>query len=132
MERVTARGIIVLKNQLAVVRRINEGREYLTLPGGGVENGESLEETLKREVWEETGLHVVGSLWVYANDWKGVRHNYYQCQVKEAELHKLVLKAGPELKPLPGQSFEPMWISLKDEDLMKMLRPIEIREYLVE
>lgn len=36
----------------------HDGIEYWTLPGGGVEPGESLEEALHREIAEEVGLRV--------------------------------------------------------------------------
>lgn len=52
-------------------RRDADGRrlgiEYWTLPGGGIEDGESSEAAVIREVAEETGLHVTGArfLWEY-------------------------------------------------------------------
>lgn len=36
----------------------HDGQSYWTLPGGGVESGESFEQAVIREVFEETHLHV--------------------------------------------------------------------------
>lgn len=41
------------------VRHEKDGRSYWLLPGGGVEFGETLEETARREALEETGLEVI-------------------------------------------------------------------------
>src|SRR3954452_21051435 len=42
--------------ELLLQRRTDDG--LWGIPGGSMELGESAEETVRREVWEETGLHV--------------------------------------------------------------------------
>jgi 8-oxo-dGTP diphosphatase len=44
--------------QILVVKNKGTESSYFTLPGGAVEQGETLEEAAKREVKEETGLDV--------------------------------------------------------------------------
>ena len=51
--------IIRHRDRLVLIRRDQEpARGYWTFPGGAVELGESLEDAVRREVLEETGLHV--------------------------------------------------------------------------
>lgn len=62
MKRICVRGLVVKNNKLAVIfrRKINEEKieEYYAIPGGGVEDGENLEEALKRELKEELNIEV--------------------------------------------------------------------------
>ena len=50
---------IIRQNRVLIVRRATPPAEGLyTLPGGGVEAGETLHDAIKREVLEETGISI--------------------------------------------------------------------------
>jgi 8-oxo-dGTP diphosphatase len=66
LDRRRVAATIVRNGHILMVRERNrgpdgrhDGLEYWTLPGGGVEPGESAEQALRREVREEVGLVVV-------------------------------------------------------------------------
>ena len=62
MRKGTVRGIIVKDNKVAVIKRIREKdgkvREYYVLPGGGIEDEETMEQAMLREAKEELGVEV--------------------------------------------------------------------------
>jgi len=43
---------------ILMVLHSHDGRTYWTLPGGGLDPGETFEQAVVREAWEETGLEV--------------------------------------------------------------------------
>lgn len=55
--RPSVRGIILREGKVAMMHSLKYG--YYKLPGGGIEKGETLEQTLIREVAEEAGLQVI-------------------------------------------------------------------------
>ncbi len=58
MTRPHACGVLIDGNMVLMVRHVETTRAYWTLPGGGLEAGETPAEAAVREVWEETGLRV--------------------------------------------------------------------------
>ncbi|MDQ0887889.1 8-oxo-dGTP diphosphatase [Paenibacillus sp. V4I9] len=56
--RTAARAVLIKDEQLLVLRRTGVQGEFYVLPGGGQEHGESIHETLIREVFEEVSLKV--------------------------------------------------------------------------
>ena len=56
--RYRACGAVIVEEQILMVRHIHDGRDYWTLPGGGIEPSETPEQAAEREVLEETGLIV--------------------------------------------------------------------------
>ncbi len=56
--RRAVRAIVIYGDKLLVMHRNKFGKEYDTLPGGGVEPGESLGQALLREISEETMVSI--------------------------------------------------------------------------
>lgn len=50
--------VLVEEGKILLARHRKGKREYWTLPGGGLEPGETMVDCLKREMWEESGLEV--------------------------------------------------------------------------
>ncbi len=61
-KRISSRAIIIENGKLLVFfrRKVRDGKvnEYYSLPGGGLEEGESLYENVKREVNEEMNIDI--------------------------------------------------------------------------
>ena len=65
--------ILMVRERLRDENDRHEGQEIWTLPGGGIEPGEPLEDAVRREVHEEVGLEVTGLTWrfdyAYPSGW---------------------------------------------------------------
>ena len=75
----TVDGILVLEDGIVLVRRGKEpGKGLLALPGGIVEYGETVEQAVRREFLEETGLktEVVRLLGVYSDPGRDPRGHF--------------------------------------------------------
>ncbi len=91
----TAAFILNAKGELLVVRRAKEpAKDTLDLPGGFVDNGETAEEGILREIKEETGLEVqqveylfsIPNIYRYSGMDIHTLDMFYLCNVEEDEV----------------------------------------------
>lgn len=50
--------ILIANNNVALIKRIRKGSVYFVFPSVGIEEGESPEIAVKREVFEELGVKI--------------------------------------------------------------------------
>lgn len=77
--------LIVEDGRLAMIRRTRGGHVYYTLPGGGVEPGETFEEAGRREAWEELGVEVELTGEPYDESFGIFRVLYYRAHITGGE-----------------------------------------------
>lgn len=82
-----ARAIIIEDNKILVMHRSKYGSEYFTLVGGRLNDGETFEQALAREVKEETGLDVVKARLVFIEEHAAPynEQHIYLCEVAPHE-----------------------------------------------
>ncbi|MFM1863362.1 MAG: hypothetical protein RLZ26_1884 [Pseudomonadota bacterium] len=80
--RIAARAIILHEGRLLLVNAWPGGQSDLwCAPGGGVERGQSLPETLMREVAEETGLRIAVEEPALVNEFHDPARGFHQVEV---------------------------------------------------
>jgi ADP-ribose pyrophosphatase YjhB (NUDIX family) len=74
-----SRAVIIDRNKILLIHRFNQGKEYFALPGGHSEENESKEETLIREMKEETNLSIIidKKLWALKNPSDNSMHYFF-------------------------------------------------------
>lgn len=110
-KRVTARGVVVDNGRVLLMERWNTGQHYFSIPGGGVEPGETLEVAAQREIEEEAGIRVKIDRKIYEVDMEDSVHHIYLCRF---------ISGSPELQQhseeahqqWSGNRFEPKWVQV--------------------
>ncbi|MEI6022480.1 MAG: NUDIX domain-containing protein [bacterium] len=131
MKRIRAVGIVVQNDQVLLIERRNT-LEYFVFPGGGVENEETVEQAVIRELREETTIEVKIKKLLYCHMYDDDTEQYfYLCEYIGGE-PKLAHDA-PEIKQMAeGNDFyNPAWYKIEDLKTM-LVFPLEIRDLLLE
>ena len=139
MERVRVAGIIKMNGGYAFMHRKNvkkrkDIQEYYTFPGGGLEDNETLEEGVIREIKEEFGITVKVLRKLYEMYFKKLNQKeiFFLCKYVEGEFGT---GDGPEFSNNPKyiDSGEYLPEIVKEEDIESLLLlPPEIKEKFVE
>ncbi|MCB9225822.1 MAG: NUDIX domain-containing protein [Chitinophagales bacterium] len=69
----SSRGLLIENNKVLFVEYNIKGETYFSLPGGTLEVGEKLEECVKREFLEETGINIEVEYLILLNEF--INHN---------------------------------------------------------
>ena len=122
--RPRAVAVVVQHGRVLVVRRRARGRQYTVLPGGGLEPGESSEQAVLRELFEETTLtaRVQRQLW---RAWHRDREATYFLMT---DVRGVPTLSGEEARAHgPENRYGLRWAGA-DELATMNLQPAEIRE----
>ena len=85
-KRVSARGIIIEDNEVYLMFRrriLDDGsiKEYYVIPGGGINDNESLEDCLKRELKEELSIDIKINRYLGYDESKDTIAHFYSCSI---------------------------------------------------
>jgi 8-oxo-dGTP diphosphatase len=103
---------LIKGESILMVREVNPTKEYWTLPGGGLEEGETFEEAVVREVHEEVNLKVKVVKYLFSSFYEeGIEKCFL---VKETEKQQCPsLGYDPELPKDKQTLIEVQWKSIK-------------------
>ncbi len=123
-----ATAIILKDNKIVLIHRKRNGEEFWAFPGGSIEENESKEEAVKREVKEETNLDVLNLKFAFETvNQDGQKHFVYYCNCNNNEL-KLI---GEEAEINSEHNwYNPEWVEI-DKLPRLTVYPYVIKEKLV-
>lgn len=115
LTRASTDALIIKNGQILLIKE--QGLNLWEMPGGGVENGESLEDSLKREVLEETGYRVSKVLASITQR----KTNYYSIKLDQyfnsiTNFFAVEISNDEPIKPTSTTN-ELKWMDLKTLDL---------------
>ena len=139
MERTRVAGIIFIDGKIALMHRKDvlkrpEMPEYYTLPGGGLEEGETLEEGTKREIKEEFGIDVelVKKLYEITSEKFNQKEIFYLCKYVSGTFGT---GEGPEFsgdpKYIESGKYLPELIDIENIEKINLMPP-EIKNRIIE
>ena len=111
--RDTGRGIVAHNGKILLMERWRPGFHYFSIPGGGIEAGESPEQTVLREIFEETTIKVEVERRVLIMEDSGIKHYIYLCKYIGGEPH-LADHTPEALHMTDDNRFKPGWVQISD------------------
>jgi 8-oxo-dGTP diphosphatase len=129
---IRAVAIVIKDNKVLLIKRKNGGKVYYVFPGGGVEENETIEAAVLREVKEETTLEVRIKKLLYHHHYiENSDQYFYLCDYLSGEP---VLGNANEKEDMTNNSdnfYLPTWIVI-DKLSSLLVYPLEIRDWFIE
>ena len=139
-DRVRASGLCIHDNKILLIHRINlekwkGDQEYYVIPGGGVEDGESVEDAVIREMKEETDVDVtLGELFYELEDLdpQGKKIKYYAYFCKYSGGEPKLREDSEEAKEMKEgiHFYKPIWVALSELKNI-VLYPTPLKDKLI-
>ena len=121
--------IVDAQDQILLIERHKEDRNYWVFPGGGVEDGEGVEAAAIREAMEEVSLNVEIGRKLFTLDNNGRAEIYFLINRFNGNVQ---LGDGPEKEnQSPKNQFRPCWRSLNSLRSVNLL-PLEGKEKIID
>lgn len=124
--RKAARTIIIEGKKMLVMYRNKNGDEYFTLVGGQINQGESPEDAVKREVKEETGLKVIDAQLVFIEEHAGNLNDQYIYLCKVAPHDSVSVSEYSEeglMNRVGVNIHKPVWVRISHFDKLPFRTP---------
>jgi predicted acetyltransferase/ADP-ribose pyrophosphatase YjhB (NUDIX family) len=116
--RPRAVAVVERDGKVLVIRRHLDGRDYAVLPGGGIEDGETAEEAVVRELREECSLDGTVAELLLEGDHGGRSTSYFRISDVDGEP---VLGGEEAASQDDSNQYHPMWAAPQDLELMGLL-----------
>jgi 8-oxo-dGTP diphosphatase len=121
--------ILIEENKLALIERHRAGRHYFAFPGGGIDEGESPQQTAVREAQEELGIRVEIIQKVAEVIFNGKTQHYFLVKKINGEFGTGTGEEYKDYDPIHG-TFHPLLMPLGDV-LNNNVLPRELAEFVV-
>ena len=128
---IRAAAIVIKDNKILLMFRRKNGKEYYVLPGGGVEDNESVENATLRELLEETSIKAKIKKLLYEHHYTDDGDQYYfLCDYVSG---KAMLGKGVEKERMDNhlEIYKPEWVKLLNLKSI-LLYPLEIRDWVIQ
>lgn len=121
-KRVSSRGIIIEDGKVLTMfrRKIKDGivKEYYVIPGGGIENNETLVENVTRELKEEFTIDIEVLGYLGKDEDEVSIANFFHCKRVNGE----VKLSGEELERMSEDNYyEPRYIDINNLDKIDII-----------
>jgi len=120
----SGRGLVIKDKKILLIKRYNHGEHYYTIPGGKKEKGESIEDSIIREVFEETGIKVKTEVYLGKGRSRKRKHYLYLCSYQGGHL-------TPENRSetTKTNTYNPVWLDINTV-ANSVVQPKSLRKYV--